>query len=102
MAICYLCGEPRSDSRDHLPPKCLIPKNLKGRRITLNAHSACNGRFAADEEYLRNYVAVGANMLGGEYVEVLERARKSELKFSESEGEVGECMLGEGEKELRA
>ncbi|MEA2166089.1 MAG: hypothetical protein QOK37_4216 [Thermoanaerobaculia bacterium] len=57
--ICYLCGKKGAGSKDHVPPKCLLPKD--GRtRLTLWAHAECNVATSADEEYLRDVVGPAA------------------------------------------
>lgn len=56
--ICYLCGEPGADSKDHVPPRGLLPAGNYGntQRITLPAHGACNRDSSSDEEYLRDLI----------------------------------------------
>ena len=55
-AICYLCGLPGADSKDHVPPRGLLPPDEEGKypRITVRAHQACNSAASADEEYVRD------------------------------------------------
>ena len=52
--VCYLCGRSDPDTKDHVPPKTILPKGI--RRMTLPAHRACNNEFSADEEYFRDVV----------------------------------------------
>lgn len=56
--ICYLCGKPGADTKDHVPPKCFLLKGNFGevQRITLFAHKTCNNEYSADEEYLRDII----------------------------------------------
>src|SRR5690349_8365541 len=54
--ICYLCGASGADTKDHVPPKCLLPKS-GARRLTIPAHKNCNARYALDEEYFRDLIA---------------------------------------------
>ena len=54
--ICYLCGEANPDTREHVLPRCLLPKgNTRwSQRLTLKAHKKCNVAYSQDEEYLRD------------------------------------------------
>lgn len=59
--LCYLCGEPGADTKDHVPPRGMFPKQPKGNLITVPAHGACNQAFSEDDERFRNYiVAMGS------------------------------------------
>lgn len=59
--LCYLCGEAGADTRDHVPPRGMFPKQPKGNLITVPAHRACNEKYARDDERFRNYiVAMGS------------------------------------------
>src|SRR5256885_2852202 len=64
-AICYLCGRPGADSKDHVPPKGLLPKAQYGRyqRITVPAHRKCNSATSDDEEYVRDLLVMEAEAL---------------------------------------
>jgi hypothetical protein len=68
--ICYLCGNPGADSKDHVPPKGLLPPGSNYyQRITVYAHRACNSNESADEEYLRDLLipeAIQYEMKGAE------------------------------------
>ncbi|PYS47964.1 MAG: hypothetical protein DMF68_14560 [Acidobacteria bacterium] len=63
--ICYLCGEPGADSRDHVPPKGLLPEFQYGKyqRITVPAHRKCNSATSDDEEYVRDLLIMEAEAL---------------------------------------
>lgn len=59
--LCYLCGEAGADTRDHVPPRGMFPKEPKGNLITVPAHRACNGAFSQDDARFRIYiVAMGS------------------------------------------
>ncbi len=77
-SICYLCGKPNADTKDHVPPKCFLPKgNPVGTdRLTLWAHQKCNQEYSMDEEYLRDLLAPPASEYpqGGH---LIEKARKA-------------------------
>lgn len=63
--ICYLCGKLGADSKDHVPPKGLLPAgNYRGQqRITVPAHKSCNSSASGDEEYLRDVLIQEAALL---------------------------------------
>lgn len=62
---CYLCGEVGADSKDHLPPKSLLPPaSERYPRITIPAHSKCNSAESADEEYVRDLIVPEAIQFG--------------------------------------
>ena len=55
--ICYLCGKAGADSKDHVPPKGLLPTGQSfDNRITVPAHRDCNSNASLDEEYLRDLI----------------------------------------------
>lgn len=62
-SICYLCGELGADSKDHVPPKCLLPRG--GHRVTLWAHAECNRSSSLDEEYVRDLIGPNASQYEG-------------------------------------
>ena len=63
--LCYLCGQPGADSKDHVPPKGLLPPgdNIR-QRVTVPAHRKCNSDESADEEYLRDLLLPEAMQYG--------------------------------------
>jgi hypothetical protein len=65
-SICYLCGKPGADSKDHVPPKGLLPESQYGKyqRITIPAHRSCNSSSAGDEEYVRDLLIMEAEAHG--------------------------------------
>lgn len=64
--ICYLCGKPNPDTRDHVPPRCLLADH-GDNRLTLPAHRDCNTGFSRDEEYFRDLIGPAAlEFQGGE------------------------------------
>lgn len=54
--LCYLCGEPGADSKDHIPPKGLFTNPIRGQLITLPAHIKCNHDFARDDSEFRDMI----------------------------------------------
>ena len=57
--ICYLCG--RSDIKleeDHLPPKCIFPKEHWSQLITVPICSQCHDGRDKDDEYFRDYMTL--------------------------------------------
>lgn len=62
---CYLCGKPSADSKDHLPPRSLLPPaSNRYPRITVPAHSQCNSSESADEEYVGDLIVPEAIQFG--------------------------------------
>ena len=63
--ICYLCGKVGADSKDHVPPKGLLPESQYGKyqRITIPAHRTCNSAASGDEEYVRDLLIMEAEAL---------------------------------------
>jgi hypothetical protein len=63
--VCYLCGKPGANSKDHVPPKGLLPESQYGQyqRVTVHAHRECNSSTSDDEEYVRDLLIVEAEAL---------------------------------------
>lgn len=59
--LCYFCGKPNSDSKDHIPPRGIFPKKPQGQLITVPAHKSCNESFHKDDELFRNVIISGCN-----------------------------------------
>lgn len=49
---CYLCGETRDLTRDHLPPECMFRPPLPSNLITVPCCRNCNESFKLDDEAL--------------------------------------------------
>lgn len=63
--ICFLCGKIGADSKDHVPPKGLLPPATEERqRITVPAHRKCNSDGSEDEEYVRDLLIPAAVQQG--------------------------------------
>ena len=54
--LCYLCGKPGADTKDHIPPRGIFPKFPSGQLITVPAHKECNNQFSKDDEWIRNFI----------------------------------------------
>jgi len=54
--LCYLCGKPNPDTKEHIPPRGIFPKQPTGQLITVPAHESCNNQYAEDDELLRNLI----------------------------------------------
>ncbi len=48
--VCYNCGKEAS-TKDHIPPKCLFPKDCRSQLITVPSCTECNQRTSSDEQY---------------------------------------------------
>lgn len=57
---CALCGEDRSITREHVPPKNLFLSPRPRNTITVPVCERCNHSYHLDDEYFRVYVAAGA------------------------------------------
>ncbi len=65
MKQCYLCGEKlvknRNESKDHVPPDCIFPKNKPPNLITVPCCKKCNKEYQQLDEKMRNYFAILAD-----------------------------------------
>jgi hypothetical protein len=48
--LCYNCGTAAS-TKDHVPPRCLFPKNNRSQLITVPSCAECNQGTSFDEQY---------------------------------------------------
>jgi hypothetical protein len=58
--LCYLCGKPGADTKDHIPPRDIFPEKPTGQLITVPAHYDCNHRFHKEDELFRNLITVAS------------------------------------------
>jgi len=58
-SMCIYCGRETADTRDHVPPKCLIRPKHRANLWTVPSCAQCNASYSRDEEYFRLMV-VGA------------------------------------------
>lgn len=56
-ALCYLCGLPGADTREHVIPYCFFTSPRPANLLTLPAHKKCNSKYAISDEYSRNILA---------------------------------------------
>jgi hypothetical protein len=52
--LCYLCGKPNPDTREHIPPRGIFSKKPTGQLITVPVHETCNNKFSQVYDLLRN------------------------------------------------
>src|SRR6266699_2241063 len=50
---CVYCGAEAGDTKDHVPPKCLIRKPYPANLLTVPSCEECNNGSSEDEEYFR-------------------------------------------------
>ncbi len=55
--LCYLCGQPKAESRDHIIATCFFAPPYPENMVTLPAHHSCQVKFSDSEDYLRIYLA---------------------------------------------
>ena len=55
--ICYLCGLPGSDSRDHVVARAFLKAPFPTNLLTLESHHRCQAAFSGSEDYVRNILA---------------------------------------------
>lgn len=58
--LCYLCGRPGADTREHIPPRGIFPKKPSGKLIKVPAHYECNHKFHNDDELFRNLIIMSS------------------------------------------
>lgn len=57
--ICYLCGRSVVElEEDHLPPKCIFPKQYWSKLITVPICNQCHDQRDKDDEYFRDYITL--------------------------------------------
>lgn len=56
-ALCYLCGLPGADTREHVIPYCFFTSPRPADLLTLPAHQKCNQKYSTSDEYSRNILA---------------------------------------------
>lgn len=58
--LCYLCGKPNTDTKDHVPPRGIFPAKPNGQLLTVPAHRSCNEKYSGDDELFRNLIIAGS------------------------------------------
>jgi hypothetical protein len=63
---CYLCGDTKSITPDHVPPKGFFPEPRPSNLITVPCCARCNNSFSKDDEAVRAWfcAAIGATSAG--------------------------------------
>lgn len=51
---CAYCGHRKPSTRDHVVPRCLFPRPLPVKIITVPACDECNGRKSRHDDFLRD------------------------------------------------
>jgi hypothetical protein len=59
--LCYLCGKPDTDTKDHIPSRGIFPEKPSGQLLTVPAHEDCNRKFSEDDELFRNLVIAASS-----------------------------------------
>lgn len=54
--ICIYCGVRTADTRDHIPPKAILPKPHPDNLIVVPACHGCNNSFKVSDEEMRAYL----------------------------------------------
>jgi len=64
--VCIYCCQNQADTRDHVPPKCLLRTPYPSDIWTVPACHHCNKSFSMDEEYFR-LIVIGKIVRGLDY-----------------------------------
>lgn len=64
MGECTYCGQVRALTRDHVPPKCIIPPALRQNLTTVPACDECNHAGGEDDEYFRDRIGMHTSLAG--------------------------------------
>jgi hypothetical protein len=62
--VCAYCGKERSLTRDHIPPKLLLPAPYPPNLLTVPACYDCNRGFQGDDDYTRTVLALDLRAQG--------------------------------------
>ncbi len=82
---CFICGQPNSDSVDHIPPKCLFASKYRDNNlITVPAHKTCNQAFSMDDEYFRDNLVLAATLSSKAALELFDKKVVKAFKRKEA------------------
>ena len=85
ISLCIYCGEPAT-TRDHVPPKCLVPEENRENLITVPACKKCNQSFSTDDEYFRNVVPLIRHVAENPEAQKLHSAIRRSLERPQARG----------------
>ena len=80
--VCYVCGKPGPDSKEHVIPRQFLPAGNfnNASRFTLPAHTDCNQAYSKDEEYARDLIAPATELLNLQGAEKMLAAANRSLR----------------------
>lgn len=64
IAICYLCGQKKEVTKDHIPPKCLAPKLDNSNFLYAPSCVDCRKLYPHEESKFRDFLAAAAGKKG--------------------------------------
>ena len=86
QGTCVYCGSKGELTVDHIPPRCLFPRNLRNDLLLIPSCAECNNGAAKDDEYFRNMLAVNESSRSGEELENAQSALTRSLVRPAADG----------------
>lgn len=77
---CVYCGDYGLVTRDHVPPKCLFPRNVRVNLVTVKACGTCHEGFKLDDEYFRVALSIRADLPEGQEAAFLREQTRRMLR----------------------
>ncbi len=71
--ICYKCGcelDNTTKTKEHIPPKCLVTNENRGKLIIVPSCKECNNGDSKDIEYFRNWIVTASAHYNKEALEI--------------------------------
>ena len=82
MKICYYCGRTNAEkyTKDHVPPKCIFPKNKPKNLITVPCCFKCNKEMSSLDQKMRNWMGLLSTKMPKEISQRIFRDFKKDMK----------------------
>jgi len=98
--VCTYCDNV-ANTKDHIPPKGMLPKPRSASLITVPSCSICNSSFSKDDEYLRDFLSFREELSDNPFVKELNKTVPRRFDRPESQGYFNYLHARMGEENVK-